>query len=517
MKVLIILSILFLLASVHLTSAYPARFNRRQLLDHREDEQQEHNDNGNDNENQQPSDRPQKSGCACGKHDIPITQKDVDEDGFVINRPGKYCLAEDVYYKNPAHPAITVEVSSVTINMNHHKIDLWNTARQGIYLKAVHNIWIYDGIIKNSTQNGLSIADDIIVPVRATFTYPALPQNPSAAIYGISSSEIVIENMLIDKVVYGILIVNSTGHITIEKVHIYEFGNNSVLEPSPATVPPFSNVSIGAGIALIGPNTTSRLDKMQDVTVRYSEALSQKSRYGVVVMSANGVRIEDTFASAGRPAVTTPVFVRVTAAFELLDVRTAYLTRNNGRFANALLQVLYSDGIDVRNFAGVQASHNGIELAFTNNSRVEMCEVHRAAGSEPGVIVGGGVVLLGANNVHIKDCVATDFTISNVPTTVLPGGNGCGFRILATSNSSIQDSTASGNQVGFCDILGPIAVGTPEGPVPVAAGAGNVFLRNLGVGNLIQNYLGIPANEIALYNSAPTPVSPWINIAAPGF
>lgn len=482
------------------------------------------NDNDNNNHNNyrdNGNSNFKKNGCACGENDIPISQGDVNNKGFNIKKPGKYCLAEDIYYGNPKRAAINVLSDSVTINMNHHKIDLLNSARQGIFLGEVFNIWIYDGIITNSTQKDLTIEDDIIIPIGSNFIYPQLPKKPSAGIYGNGTSKLIIENMLIDKVVYGIIIVNTTGHITLDRIRTPGVGNSSVPEPAFVGSNTIVSAAVGAGIVLFGKNGTDRVDRMQDVSIRRSDIVTQNSRYGILLGSGTGAYIDDVTASAGRPAIAAPInFVVVSAAIEIVDFRQAKIHNCNGRYGNALVQVAYSEGVDIRDFSGAQTSHNGIEYAFSNHSRIENCDIHRIATNEPRNIVGGGVVILAASNIHVKDCVVTDFTVGapvgNINAVPLIGaGNGCGFRIVASVNSSVSDSVASGNIVGFCDLVGGFALPQPTGNVPIAAvGGQNVFLRNLGEFNQLVNYLGV--SPVALYNSPPNTVYvPWINVAHP--
>lgn len=84
--------------------------------------------------------------------------------GFVITKPGKYCLKENAKRKKKG-TAVTINASNVVIDLNEHTLSGKNSATTGIVANNSVNLTIQNGTVRNFTVNGINIngSDNIVL------------------------------------------------------------------------------------------------------------------------------------------------------------------------------------------------------------------------------------------------------------------------------------------------------------------------------------------------------------------
>jgi hypothetical protein len=144
----------------------------------------------------------------CDVAEVVITPTMIGTTGYIINTPGKYCLAGYTVYNNTTTPAITVSASNVFLDLNGYTINLNNTAFAGVFISpGVGNVLIENGAITNSPQ-------------------PLAP--PNAQGFGIALGagvfNILMRNIETDKCFVGIGTLDGCSNISIKDCHMYRFG-----------------------------------------------------------------------------------------------------------------------------------------------------------------------------------------------------------------------------------------------------------------------------------------------------
>ncbi len=97
---------------------------------------------------------------ACGSS-ISISREDIGTTGYVIDRPGNYCLKEDVNF-NPTVPgtnAIEITASNVNLTLAGHVLNQGNTTADtnGIYVSPDQsNVNVFNGTISNFYTYGVN-------------------------------------------------------------------------------------------------------------------------------------------------------------------------------------------------------------------------------------------------------------------------------------------------------------------------------------------------------------------------
>jgi hypothetical protein len=488
-----------------------------------------------------------------------ITQCDINtHNGYIIRKSGLYKLCEDIVFNNPLHPAITISASSVILDLNGHTIDLLGQGLIAIGVNNVVDTQIINGTLKNGNLSA-TINDDIVFyPV--SDTNPFLSPNPtsldSATPNGVivksagirlSGVDVVkLEDLVIDKFLYGIASTATIGHIYINECNIVNCGNSS--GTSSTLIQP-----VGAGIVLAGSSVSPILTNpanlsgiMNDVRITNSNINSANTRYGVLIISGRGILIENTYGTSGRPDINSPVnYLLVMAVFNFINCQFGHVYDSYARVGNDGFQMVYSNKFDFWDCQSSDMAHNGFELGFSNNSVLKNCITYRNADSEPRAYGGRGFTLLGSTNCIVDTCIASDYTVGatnppiGLPRSTIVGTNGYGVALVGCKACIVKDSTALNNLGGFLEFTNnpPVAtIAYPGGTAPISTGSNgnpliadwNSFLRNIAQDNTNSvTPFSTPANNynLPLYQASITGIvtpytaigtaSAWTNIAVP--
>lgn len=499
------------------------------------------------------------------KNVFEISQTDFHKcNGFTITCSGVYKLTENIKWTKSACPAITIKSTScVTIDFNGYCIDLGNQGLIGIRVVNSTDIVIKNGTIRNGNLTS-TITDDLIFYVPST-TNPFLSPNPTnltniggrtAGINLVGSDVVKIKNMTIDRFLYGISSSSTVGHIDIDRCNIVN-GGNQVNEPNPVSTGTPSTLlqPVGAGILLAGSSVVPILTSpantigvMTDVRIRNCNIHNPNTRYGIVIISGNGIVEENNYVTSGRPDINSPInFLMAMAAFQFINSQFGLVKNCKARFGYDGIQAAWCNNIDmVDNNAG-NIGHNGFEIAFANNCTIENCITSRSADAEPRAIGGRGITILSCTNCIVEKCKITDYTVGATnPPIVLPRQpntppvgnptNGYGVSLVACKACVVKDNTAVNNLGGFQEFIGPIAIVFPGGSTPIPAGSvgnpaipdWNSFLRNIAEDNTntttaftgAANNYNLPPYQAAIpgivtpYTALGTAPA-WTNIAIP--
>lgn len=190
----------------------------------------------------------------CCRKPIPIGNKEINRSsGYVIYKPGKYILCDNLYRKNTG-TAITVNASDVVIDFNGYTLSGKNSATTGIVVNSSTHLVIVNGAVRNFTVNGISIngGTDIVLDKMS-----------------------VLQNGNINGPNYtgGLLILNSN-YVDINNVNLSE------------------NYNFGLGIS--GSDSVNFINSRSDGTLGIPSVPFGNTAYGIYVSSAG---------SAGAPFV----------------------------------------------------------------------------------------------------------------------------------------------------------------------------------------------------------------------
>ncbi len=147
-----------------------------------------------------------KSLRSCNES-MPITRKDIGTTGYVIDKPGNYCLKEDVVF-NPPMPAtgqvaaaITIKASPVTLNLGNHRLSQFGVDQRG-----------------NVAPTQTPFVVGILVP-------DMLPADADVNGIGLESIYITGDHAIIDGFsMYGIRVFGHTADIRVSNVTVKNCG-----------------------------------------------------------------------------------------------------------------------------------------------------------------------------------------------------------------------------------------------------------------------------------------------------
>lgn len=396
-----------------------------------------------------------------------IYQKDLP---LVIHKSGIYELAQDLHFSNSSIPAITIDTNSVTLNLKDHTIDLLNTGIQAISVGAYSEIKIINGNIKNGSFTPLQ---PFIIPPFTPITN--IPNIICAGIRLNGSSNVVISEINIDTVEYGIVGTNMIGEIVITNSQIYNFGVNSqvngIIQP------------IGSGIVLTGSSTTAL---MTDVNIQDSEICSQSGYNSILLNFANGALIQNVQATAGRVSVVGATL----GCFTATDSQAITIKNCVGRYNTQPFFFLRSNGVNVIDCQSLESNHNGTEFVFCNDCTLQNFITHALLDSSS--FPGSGIKVTASNNFTVENCIASGFT-NGIPS------NGSGITVGGSNGCIIKSNKVQNNNSGIIEVLtitlGPNTyVGTPS-----------LYTKNIAFNNG-TNYVGIPNTSNVLT------AGPWDNV-----
>lgn len=435
----------------------------------------------------------EKNEKKCHPHDCPKRDKDcathiyAHDLPYSITKPGKYVLCDSVVYTNQTFAAINILVSGVTLDGNGETIDLGGVGLQAVLGQNINDAVIENLIIRNGN---LTTIDVITVPSAPPGV--AVADLRAAAIKLTGSRNIIVKNVLIDRVLYGIAALNTISNITVTDSQINDFGIVTTI--SGVTQP------VGAGIVVSG-SSTNILAK--DIQITNCHTASETGFDGVFLNLVNGFNVENSYAVAGRRTVPGINFGAFCATYS----RSGLFKNNDARFATQPFFIFRSTGIDVVDSHVTDTNQDGVELTFCDNCAVRNLTIHRILDNPADVSPGSGVKLNACNNCVVEKCVATDFTIGNNPAD----NNGAGIVLAACNRCIVQDNIVNGNNFGVKEVL--VA---QLGPPPPLVGTPSAFYRNTAAFNTVNYLLGTPVPLVVDTTAAGinnTLVNPYVNIA----
>lgn len=416
----------------------------------------------------------------CSGKTFPIKQCDLP---YTACRSGVYVIEEDLYWDRTDVAAITVTASSVTINFNYFTVDLKNMGTRAIFASGVTQLFILDGNIKNGAKSPLEL-----VTIPPFNPIPVFPNITAAVIRLDSCSNVRLKNLNIDNVLYGIVGTNMIDDVIAYNVDIFHFG---VISTIGGLIQP-----VGGGLILSGAST---INNLVDVTILECKIQSQTGYNAILLNFTNGFTIDSCQNTAGRVGVTG----QTCGCFTFTDSSSGVVKNSTGRYSTQPIFGLRVTGVDVINNQIWDTNHNGMEFVFSNNCSYQGNTVHQSLDNPAVGFLGSGIKVTVGNFFAVKNNVVSGFTFG----TSLVDSNGAGISIGASNNCIIQDNVVYGNNFGIKEILSENV-----GPPPPKVGTPSTYLRNTATGDLVQNYVGIPAALI----SPPSPTAgAWVNIDAP--
>jgi hypothetical protein len=329
----------------------------------------------------------------------------------------------------------------------------------------------------------------------------------------------VIENIIIDRALYGIVATQIRSGLYVHKVIASNIGNQKRKHNTKSPV--------GAGILGAG---TSDSNRGTDFVVSKCNVTAPLAKDGIQCVFIDQFDWRDSKAVSNTTEVTPPSL----GAFGVYDSSNGSLLNCTASLSENPFFSLRAVGLDLNNFVANKCVANGIEMVQTNNSNIRNSttikgvptifeqptsnssteDIHTKKGPlEP--LPGSGIGLLICNFITIENCIAQRFTIPN--TSPGSGRNGMGISISACNGCTVRNCITQNNTVGIRDqLLIPI----PNVPV----GTPSKFYENVSHNNTLQNYSfemfpGIPlANPLVVDSETVavfTAVVPYINVQTP--
>lgn len=433
----------------------------------------------------------------------------------IIKKPGLYKLGSDIKYRGSG-AAIQIKAPAV-FNMQGYTIDLEGKGKQGILVNKTSDVTILNGGIRNGPFNlATALAEDLDIPNSqlcgpvACQTGP-IPNISQAAIRINKSSAVVIQDILIEKCLYGICGTNLGKNIRIDHVSIYDTGlittkTISVILPS-ATSPSLLNInpySIGVGILLAGKNSSSLVN---DIRIYNSMVTSSTNRSAYLCVFSDGADIKNC-QSVSTPELSinpadpiqgvNPVLI---GGYHIQDSQNGFIRDCEARGGTQHVEIERSTGITVTDFVGNDTNNDGIEITDCQYCSVYNAVEHR--NNDQGLeSQGAGFTIIRSNAITVQNATASNFIGRGSPTS-------SGFKLASCANCLIKDCVIVSCNVGFQNILVPATFPLPFTPNV----SSNKFYANYAANNGINFGSGI--NDVVYVPSVYTPTSPPPTVAYP--
>lgn len=507
---------------------------------------------------------------SCDDQVTVLFQKDIGRKGYVICKPGKYCLGENINWcAHKKSIAITAHhINNVYIDLNNYTIKQKNNAKKTVGIKITHSkgVTIVNGTVENTTGEGairIECSSDVLVDqviVRNTGN-----ANSFGGLFITESKNIIVNNVICDanfgvgltllgvnnanvtnslfnnqkggnvapqffflpgQTAYGALVESLSNTTTITSMTTMQTVNTMGSMKSMTTNVKFENCSFNnnsatadAGGVEVGPYT---LFPVSNVSFINCQALNNSQTgadsifndcSGFVLVHVNGFLFQDCIATGqkhlGAPGASSAFAVSGATGFSINDAQ-------NGSLINCL----------ANNNTGIGNTSIGIRVRGAKNVVIKNCQASDNINtSETGLGYGFYTNLddlpffpgfPNVNKAYVFDsCVAQN-------------NSSGGFKFSSLIDSLIQKCVAQENGIGFLfsdvGIISPPLVADSKNNIlksNVAEGntiagfeddttANNAYIKNLSRSNGplgTTNYVGLPAS---------TPISVW-NVATGPF
>lgn len=400
---------------------------------------------------------------------------------FFSNKSGVYRLASDIHVTDVTRGVINFQsTESVTLDLNGYTIDLQGNGFRAIVATDIRQLFITNGNIKNGS---FSILEPVIIPPFSPI--PSFPNITAAAIRLARCSNVRLNKLNVDNVLYGVVGTELTSDIVVTQVQVYRFGQMTTIS---GLVQP-----IGGALLFSGASNTSRL---RDVTIEDCQLQSENGYNSILFNFVNGAYVYNVQATAGRLGVVGQTL----GCFTTTDSSSVVYKKCFGRFCTQPFFNLRCTAVDIIDCESLDTNHNGIEFVFSNECSIQKCTIHRVASSPAPAFLGSGIKAQVSNGITITGTKVTGFDVGSLPTDT----NGAGIAIGACNKCVLKDNILQSNNFGIKEIL-VVAVGPP----PAFVGTPGLYLRNVAFGNQIQPYVGLDPTVVS---NNPATANAWVNI-----
>ncbi len=471
--------------------------------------------------------------------------------GFVINKPGKYVLTENVNSQRPQN-AIIVRASDVVIDLNGFTISGKDIAPTGIVVRDAKNVVIKNGALKNFTVNGIHInrsrevaLQKILVLQNGSPTGP----NYTGGLAIFNTSDVNIRNSNLNGNFHFGLGMSGVSNVNFIRNNVTNtrgfpdtsfFGNSAfgIYVSSEDATGPFSAPSTNLNISDSTIENTTGGDTAFGVFIASLELGPNpvEPNSNIVV---NNCIINNTKQTNVIPTVGTlaPFLggVTVRGAFGvnikncIVDTLTGVATTDSPTSHIVGIELTVSDqatieGCSVSNVTAIANYVNGIDIEGSGNDiTINNCQIYKVINNSVNpnhFAMGYGLVK--PLNIPTVDAVGTGTIIQNSIAQRVLGPNGATAAGVLISNETdlvVEDSIFNNNSNGIlvADLLSPTLVssnnlikrnivdGNTLYGISDTTTANNAYYGNSARSNGSANYSGLPAG---------TPIVVW-NIGSP--
>lgn len=409
-----------------------------------------------------------------------IFAKDIGKHGFVITKPGYWCLAEDVKY-NPRslNPAIRISASNVTLDLNGHTLSQKNKILNVIGIvvdPGLTTVTLKNGTVRDFSMAGIQAGTspdgtppfEGVLNELAIYDINALNNGTASTIFkslnavgGIfiaNAQDVVIENTKMNENFSQGLAVNIVNKITLNNCHcddnlggIAEFGNGDLVAQAQGAVI--------TGVTLSGIGVLSNFITITNCT--FNNNIAQINGFGLSLqgcqnsdidscqMNGNGAICDDPQAVINAGPGNVPFACGIEPLFSSTNLRITNC-QINGTFATI------NPPPSGQSFVGVFIAAIEVHGIFTSqgsslpNIVIDNCQVDNTSvtlntpiNSNPATpgfdlihthLVGGIRIPANSNNASITNCqcsgnIFTNNSGAGVSTNVN------GFLVQASSNT----------------------------------------------------------------------------------
>lgn len=424
-----------------------------------------------------------KSQAPCQKV-IPFGNCAINKpEGFVIDKPGKYCLCENSS-RRQSGPAVTITASNVVIDLNQYTLSGNNTATVGIVANNASNLIIENGTVRNFTVNGVSISgcdlvdlDNLIVLQNGTATGPIV----TGGLLILNSSQIDMNAVnLSENFQFGL------GMSGVDKANFINSRSNLTKGFDSGGL--FGNVAYGIMVTATGSSPfTAGSSDLNFINSVVDETSGGDSAFGFLIDSLVLGDSPNENILIANCAVNDTVQTNVTpAGLYFAEGITV------GGAIQFTCEHCIVDTVSVAATTDAPSSHVvGIETALTNLATINDCSVGNLSGIAN--YVHGFDIEGGGNDITFNNC--TVFSVTNNSTN--PNHFAFGYAILKPLGIVTNDAVGTGTIVQNC--IAQNVHGLISSPRATAAGLLINAQANLVVEKNIfnNNDNGIIAQDIA--------------------
>ena len=375
------------------------------------------------------------------KNDYHFGKHEIDRcGGFVIKKPGKYTLKEDVFSKH-AEIAITIRASDVVINLNNHTLSGQNKSTIGILAVNTSNLIIQNGTLRNFTINGIKIdpssnivLDNLLILQNGNVSGP--PDTGGLAIF--NSSYIDINNVnLNENFNFGL------GMSGVNNVNFINSNSDGTKGIASGTI--FGNEATGILVSSTGGNGSPFVygsSNLNFINSTVNNTTAGDSAFGIFIDSLGiGVSVNpNSNVIIENCAVNNTTQTNVTPTSGALAPFAEGITMAGG--FDVTIKNCTVDTLSAAATTDLPASHIvGIEVAGTNNALIDSCTVSNATAIAN--YVHGFDIEGSGNNITFTNCIAYMITNNSSNSSHLA----LGFGILKPLGIPSADAVGIGTVV----------------------------------------------------------------------